>query len=576
VEPLFPFGYGLSYTSFRYEFLDFKCNWDFVEIDIHVMNIGKKAGRDVVQVYVTAPNGRLPKPYQELRAYTKTSLINPGQSERIKLIFKTESMASYDESQAAYVMEQGNYNVRLGRHSRDTDIIQIINLDRETIVRQLRNLLKPDRAINLLISAKCEVVDSAWDTSENDNANKILMGKHKPAAGSTLLDVAAGLVSIERFVSSLEVDVLLRLVTGHANETSYKTVNRMKKKTKRVSGPSSSGATTSLFVKPLGIPNWLLTDGPAGLHLPLCGATCYPVGMVIAQTWDDQAGIRMGSGVGLELKYYNHSVILGPGLNIHRDPLCGRNFEYFSEDPLISGKTAAAVTKGVQSIPGTSVSIKHFACNNQEENRYTTNSTVSERALREIYLKGFEICVRESNPNTVMTSYNKINGVHASSNYELLTEVLRGEWGFEGLVMTDWGTRSNKALDLHAGNDLIMGGYRSDYLKAAMEGRSPEFAPDGYVRSESFKVYGGFMTENVEYWNVFEPDSNGSDTVSTIVQPDDIATVYVNSDGSKTVTYRGRNRGAYLPLEDVQVCAVRVLTQIMNSVSYEVMMNRFK
>ncbi len=295
----------------------------------------------------------------------------------------------------------------------------------------------------------------------------------------------------------------------------------------------------------------------------------------------------MGSGVGLELKYYNHSVILGPGLNIHRDPLCGRNFEYFSEDPLISGKMAAAVTKGVQSIPGQVFQLSILPANNQEENRYTTNSTVSERALREIYLKGFEICVRESNPNTVMTSYNKINGVHSSSNYELLTEVLRGEWGFEGLVMTDWGTRSNKALDLHAGNDLIMGGYRSDYLKSAMEGRSPDFDPDGYVRSESFKVYGGFMTENVEYWNVFEPDSNGSDTVSTIVQPGieliakiaelveaDIATVYANSDGSKTVTYRGRNRGAYLPLEDVQVCAVRVLKQIMKSVSYEVMMNR--
>ena len=171
---------------------------------------------------------------------------------------------------------------------------------------------------------------------------------------------------MDAVVASLDDDVLLRLVAGNANETPYEVPSRMSRKVKPVKAPSSSGATTSLFVKSLGIPNWLVTDGPAGLHLPLCGATCYPVGMVLAQTWDDAAVEEMGVGVGKELKYYNYSIILGPGMNIHRDPLCGRNFEYYSEDPLISGKMAAAATKGVQKTPGAGVSIKHFACNNQE------------------------------------------------------------------------------------------------------------------------------------------------------------------------------------------------------------------
>ena len=280
---------------------------------------------------------------------------------------------------------------------------------------------------------------------------------------------------MDAFVASLEPEVLMRLITGAANETPYETADRLHRAIKQVEAPVSSGSTTSLFVSTLGIPQWRMTDGPAGLHLTMLGATCFPTDIVVAQTWDPQMGFLMGESLGKEMVFYNQDVVLGPGMNIHRDPLCGRNFEYFSEDPVISGKMAAAVTKGVQSLPGTSVSIKHFVCNNQEADRFVTNSTVSERALREIYMKGFEICVREADPHTVMSSYNKVNGIHTSSNYELLTEVLRGEWGFRGLVMTDWGTRSEKAEDYHAGNDLVMGGYRTDTLMAALEGKRQSF-----------------------------------------------------------------------------------------------------
>ena len=274
--------------------------------------------------------------------------------------------------------------------------------------------------------------------------------------------------------------------------------------------------------------------------------------MVLAQTWDNDLSDLMGSGIGKELEAYSHSIILGPGMNIHRDPLGGRAFEYFSEDPLLSGKMAAAMTVGVQKTPGAGVSIKHFATNNQEEDRTQENNTVTERALREIYLRGFEICVREADPKTVMTSYNCLNGEHTSSSYELITNVLRGEWGFRGLVMTDWGSKSQKHLDLAAGNDLIMGGYRSQFLKVAVHGTPAEFADNGYVREQEFKVYGGFFKNVVEFWNAFEPDAQGPDRVTTTVAPgvelsdkvqkkieEGIATVTENADGSKTVTYRG-------------------------------------
>lgn len=598
IAPLYPFGYGLSYTTFTQTCKKVIADWKHIIMTVEVANTGTTEGREVVEVYITAPEGRLTKPYQELKGYAKTRNILPGKSETVTITIPTESLASFDTEKAAFIMEEGDYFIRMGSHSRDTKVVQILRLDTEAVVRKVRNEFRPDHRLDvlkaparkkeavdapvLILSANdCVTIDGACRTTEADKPNIKKMQGVKPVSNATLIDVKEGRVSMEEFVASLDEEVLLRLVAGSANETPYTVPSRMTKKVRPVKGPSSSGSTTSLFVKSLGIPNWLVTDGPAGLHLPLCGATCYPVGMVLAQTWDDAACEAMGIGVGKELDYYNYSIILGPGMNIHRDPLCGRNFEYYSEDPLISGKMAAATTRGVQQTPGAGVSIKHFACNNQEADRLESNSTVSERALREIYLRGFEICVREAQPKTVMTSYNLINGVHTSSNYQLLTEVLRGEWGFEGLVMTDWGTKSIKPYDLHAGNDLIMGGYRSQFLMAALRGAAPEFTPEGYVKEETFKVFGGFFKETVEYWNVFEPSKDGTDQVSTKVAAgtelhakvaekvkEGIAEVTENSDGSRIVTYHGTDRGAYLELADVQACVCRVLEQVMNSVSY--------
>ncbi len=595
VEPLYPFGYGLSYTTFEMHVEKVEADWKQVALEVQVKNTGDVAGRAVPQVYVTAPEGTLTKPYQELKGYGKTGIIQPGQTQQITISFATETLASYSEAQAAFLMEAGDYVIRLGAHSRDTHVAACITVDDLAVLRTVKNQVPLDKPLETmkapkrqpekitgvtqlhLIAKDCITIDGILPAQPEHWTDA-------PATDATLVDVAEGNVSMEAFVNSLDEEVLYRLVAGSSDETPYQVPSRCSKKYKPVKGPSSSGSTTSLFASSLAIPNLLVTDGPAGCHLPLCGATSYPVGVLIAQTWDDEMARLAGTGIGKELAYYNYSVILGPGMNIHRDPLCGRAFEYYAEDPLISGKVAAATTKGVQSTPGTGVSIKHFACNNQEADRLDENNTVTERALREIYLRGFEICVREADPMTIMTSYNKINGEHVSSRQDLLEGIVRGEWGFDGLVMTDWGTHSNKAYDLAAGNDLIMGGYRSDFLKAAVHGLQPEFVDNGYVKEEEFKVFGGFFTNVVESWNVFELDAKGEDTVSTTVQPgvalnekiaqkveEQVAEITEHEDGSKTITYRGCNRGAYLSLDDVRKCAARNLKQMIRSLSYQIM-----
>lgn len=311
------------------------------------------------------------------------------------------------------------------------------------------------------------------------------------------------------FVKSLNTDELIRLSSGDPNRAQGGNLGAA-----GISVPGSAGETSDCVVD-RGLASIALADGPAGLRLMkyyyvkdgkivpvpfsfnLEGGifyqpsgqpegdqyyqycTAFPVGILLAQTWDTDLLYQVGQAVGEEMEWFGVTLWLAPGMNIHRNPLCGRNFEYYSEDPFLSGKMAAAMTRGVQSHRGRGTTIKHFACNNQEDNRMGCDSVVSERALREIYLRGFEIAVRESRPMAVMTSYNLINGVHAANNRDLCTDVLRNEWGFVGLVMTDWGTTEQgedctAAGCIAAGNDLIMPGCEGDHAsirKALDEGR---------------------------------------------------------------------------------------------------------
>ncbi len=627
IEPLYPFGYGLSYTDFEVITLDAEADWQNITLTVQVKNTGKMAGREVVQVYVSSPAGKLPKPYQELKGYAKTGLIAPGKAETVTITIPTESLASFDEAASAWVMEMGNYLLRVGKHSRNTQVAATVILDATAIVRTVTDILHCDTEIHAptapvfenkaegialnLNAADCVTIENSskvekktvtyvpqgTDYNSSINGNPFQMPWFCPeetvtvknCPDATFLDVVSGKVSMEEFVASLPDGVLARIVTGTLEETPYAVESRTGKKLKKISLPQSSGTTTGQYMQSLGIPQALLFDGPAGVHIIGCAATAFPVGMMAAQTWDDALGQELGKAYAREMEAYHITIALGPGMNIHRDPLCGRNFEYYSEDPFLTGKTAAAYTRGVQSVKGRGVSIKHFAANNQETCRTTGNSSISVRALREIYLRGFEIAVRESDPMTVMTSYNELNGVHTSSNRELVTDLLRGEWGFQGLVMTDWGTTSEKAFDLHAGNDLIMGGYRAEKLLSYMRAEAPQFGEDGSVSEIVKSSHFGIVKSYLSQWGSFVPDANGTDTAETTVAAgkevsekvreavkNGTATIRDNADGSKLVTWKGTNRGAYLSRGDMQACAIRVLKMLMDSSAMDDLNNMLK
>lgn len=622
----YPFGYGLSYTTFAIETMSVTTDWKEIRATVKVCNTGKTAGREVVQVYASAPSGRLSKPYQELKGFAKTGLIAPGAAEELTISFATEALSSYDEERAAWVMERGDYLIRVGSHSRATTVAAIIRLDAEALTVQLSNLVstgtqierfampsrpteRTDAPIIHLRAADCVTVDnrsripketvtyvpegSSYTIPERRYRFPFHLEERvqtvRSCPDATLPDVKAGRVSMEEFVASLDTETLLRIVTGIGKETKHPVADRSgNKKYSNPTALAASGKTTAQYTKTLGIPSLAMCDGPAGLHLMGSNCTAYPVGMVLAQTWDTEAAARFGASYGRELEAYHVHIALGPGMNIHRDPLCGRSFEYYSEDPVLTGKTAAAFTNGMQkNHPGYGVALKHFACNNQELDRITGDSRVSERALREIYLKGFEICVREAQPMTVMSSYNCINAIHSSGRYDLLTDVLRGEWGFRGFVMTDWDSQSEKPYDFHAGNDIIMGGYSTDVIAAAIYGAAPVFAPDGDIRKTTVTAYGGFFKNTQEDWNSFVPCKDGADRVSTVVAAgqslsaeveeavkNGVAELKEQSDGSKIVTYHGIDRGAWLPLGDVQRCASRILNVIMNAAPMDDMLGK--
>jgi beta-glucosidase len=385
---------------------------------------------------------------------------------------------------------------------------------------------------------------------------------------------------MEQFVAQIDLPALATLLNGRFSHSEYRLDVDMPIERATATPGSASGSTTANFVHSLGIPNNHLTDGPAGLHIPNneIGCTAFPVGVLLAQTWDMPLIEEIGQTFGKELLDHQMTVLLAPGMNIHRDPLFGRSFEYFSEDPRLTGLAATKFTLGVQSHPGIGVSVKHFVANNQETFRGGGNSSVSERALREIYLKGFEMAVKSAQPMTVMTSYNQINGTQTSSSVDLCTHILRGEWGFKGYVMTEWFTASDSGLDMHAGNDIIMGGWHTGRLINAVLAQEPVFNDDGSIHSILISLFGGLKQENIAAWNAFIPDAEGKDTCATTIAANidvsnkvmelvenNIASVIQHNDGTKTVTYRGVRKEAYTALGDLQHSAINVLYGFLRS-----------
>ena len=521
-KPLFPFGYGLSYTSFDIAVTGAAAEGDTIRIKAAVSNTGARAGREVVQVYVSAPAGRLDKPYQDLAAFAKTDLLEPGASQELTISFSLRDCASYDAQKESYVLEAGSYVVRVGNSSDHTQPAALVDLDGEAVVTKARNCLG-------------ETDFEDWKPSGSETAAA------EELSDITRISVAAADIETVTVSYDQEREIDPRVKDLTVEELAYLNVGAFNPKAGALSVignaatnvAGAAGETTGVL-KEKGFPVLVMSDGPAGLRLakefyrdekgahgigssmvpesflpflpaparfimnliggsgkPKKGqkveyqyATAIPIGTAIAQSFNLPLAESYGSIVGDEMERFGVHLWLAPALNIHRDIRCGRNFEYYSEDPLISGKTAAAITRGVQRHPGCGTTIKHYAANNQEKNRYCNNSIVSERAMREIYLKGFGICVRESQPHALMTSYNLLNGVHTSEHRGLIEDILRCEYGFKGIVMTDWIVdMAQDKQSLHrmpiaaeiakAGGDLVMPGSKGDFdsiVKAAKSG----------------------------------------------------------------------------------------------------------
>lgn len=452
----YPFGFGLSYTDF--EFSGAFCGESDGKIvaAVTVRNVGKVPGKEVVELYYSAPQGKLGKPARELAAFKKTKLLSPGESESIALSFDINDMASFDDlgkiKKSAFVLEKGAYSFHLGASVRATEKLKYeFVLNDDIIIKESKSLCRPTKLEKRLLSnGSFESLPTGEPVRSRGTHAEI---EAKAPAETVKFDEVGETITLDEFIKQFTVDELIDFVGGHQNQP----------------GVCNTGAFGGM--KRLNVPPLPTADGPAGLRLNASTGvptTAWPCATLLACTWNTELIEEIGAAGGAELRENNLGVWLAPAMNIHRNPLCGRNFEYFSEDPLLAGKCCAADVRGIQS-QKIAASVKHFACNNRESNRFECDSRVSERALREIYLRGFEICVREADPWTIMSSYNLINGSHTSVSYELLTELLRNEWGFKGAVTTDWGVHSRHSDEVLAGNDIKMGDGEPEELKAAFE-----------------------------------------------------------------------------------------------------------
>ena len=518
-KPLFPFGFGISYTDFQLGESSLSVHGTTVTVHAEVTNTGNFPGREVIQLYVTAPEGKLKKPFQDLAAFSKTGEIFPGESAAVTLSFDLKELASFDEERHVYFLEAGDYILRLGTNSADTAPIGILSLDGEAILKKVRAIipktdlkerryertvseqLPPDLPRFGVDTSGIVTEETVYDRDEPvDEAVKVL-------SDSELAYLFIGAFSEKGGIASVIGDAASH-VAGAAGETTSKLSNKEFKPLIMADGPAGLRLSRDYyregeFARTVGgatLPESILDAmGPVtktltklvmgggktakGKEIRHQYCTAIPIGTAIAQSWDLDFAALCGDLVGEEMERFGVHLWLAPALNIHRSILCGRNFEYFSEDPILSGRMAAAITNGVQAHPGCGTTIKHLAANNQELNRYFNNSILSERTLREIYLKGFALCIRESQPRALMTSYNLINGVHSSEQRGLTEDFLRAENGFEGIVMTDWvmnmpnmGSRYPKAHSQNvaaAGGDLFMPGNSGDYkavIKALKDG----------------------------------------------------------------------------------------------------------
>lgn len=511
------FGYGLSYTDFEISTgkVSYSRNlmgtsgdsagseFGELSVSISVTNTGNRAGKEVVQVYVSCPYGKLEKEYRRLTAFGKTRELRSGETQEMTLTFSLDTLASYDESEPGWILEKGMYGIWIGNSLEDARLSAAVELGQSAVLVRTEHICSLREELREFRQDASKQEERYWNCVREVSEKELPV---LPVCGADLTEKTvvytpnAKIFTPEsrKFVDTLTLDQLIRLSSGDPGKAQGGNLGAA-----GISVPGSAGETHHC-AEAQNLPGIVLADGPAGLRLMqyynvdqgkivtmpfqfsieggifcpdtdrLPGeryyqyCTAIPVGTLLAQTWNMELIEETGEMIGGEMVEFGITLWLAPGMNIHRNPLCGRNFEYYSEDPLLSGRMAAAMTKGVQRVPGCGTTIKHFACNNQEDNRKDSNSILSERALREIYLKGFEIAVKTAQPMAVMTSYNLVNGVHAANSYDLCTKAARNEWGFQGLIMTDWTTTEGDTSCtasgcIRAGNDLIMPGSRGDH-----------------------------------------------------------------------------------------------------------------
>lgn len=494
ITPLYPFGFGLSYTQFTHSVKEIKVDKGIVTVTVSVKNIGTEySGKEIIQAYLAKPNAKYDGERIGLAAYAKTDLLAPNAEQEIILTFDVADSAVYDEAKHAFVLEKGEYGVYIGTDALNNKPCAVLKAEADIVTEQCKGVCKKQNAF--------EEFKRSGEKAEYDKALPVC--EIKGVATKThsyekrQVEVSP---KVEKYLETLSEKELALFCMGGGYFT--KTFNKV---------AGACGNTTSRLVKK-GIPNIIMSDGPAGINILQKQAftkgkgfpkyidelpkdwqwgflkrivpklkflfakpkhihvyqycTAWPNATCVAQTWNKSLAEKMGVAIGREMLVMGVTLWLAPALNIHRDPLCGRNFEYYSEDPYVSGTMAAAITRGVQSNQGVGVTIKHFACNNRENDRMEVSSNLSERALREIYLKGFKIAIRD-NPKALMSSYNRINGIYAANNYGLLTDVLDCEWGYKGLVMSDWdgADRSPYAQVIKSGNHMIMPGRKDIYKK---------------------------------------------------------------------------------------------------------------
>ncbi|MBQ6797311.1 MAG: glycoside hydrolase family 3 protein [Clostridia bacterium] len=460
-DVLYPFGEGLSYTEFEHQPLSM--NWDgkTVTLSHRVKNIGSCSSKEVVQAYVRLPQGKLGKPDLTLCGFSKTKELDPGESVDIEITVPVDRFTSYDDNNYRYVLEEGTYSFFTGHSIRGLSEAGSFSLDKTIVTAQLEQACAPSMAFDRLHPVDgCAAYEPAPLRIEHPSVRRLRRLPKEIAPtdfkGLRLEDVASKKCTLEEFIAQMNDDDLCCIVRGEGMSSPRVT-------------PGTAGAIggvsdrlTDLF----GIPTACCSDGPSGIRMD-CGNKAFslPNGTCQACTWNEELISELYAFEGLEMRKYQVDNLLGPGMNIHRHPLNGRNFEYFSEDPLLTGRMACAQLDGLHK-SGVTGTIKHYACNNQETERRMVDAVVSERALREIYLKGFEIAVKEGGTRSIMTTYNPLNGCWTASHYDLVTTVLRGEWGYDGIVMSDWWAAGSEdggepaitkvASMVRAQNDLFM------------------------------------------------------------------------------------------------------------------------